>query len=101
MDDPGYYAQHECGDIMQASSGLQTLAMLIQSELSEDDEDDAQVQKLCDAAETLIAFMQGELDELRGAAKDDAATIGHEPMKAVDVVRSLRDRPDADQQAIQ
>lgn len=86
MDDPGYYAQHECGDIMQASSGLQTLAMLIQSELGEDDEDDAQIQKLCDAAETLITFMQGELDELRGAAKDDAdgKTAGDVPMaKAV------------------
>lgn len=84
MDDPGYYAQHECGDIMQAASGLQTLMMLIQSELSEEDEDDGQVQKLCDAAETLVAFLQGELDELRGAAKDDASTIGHEPMKTAD-----------------
>lgn len=84
MDDPGYYAQHECGDIGMACNALQTLAMLIQSELIEEDEDDAQVQKLCDAAETLIEFIQGELKELRGAAEDDASTIGHEPMKAVD-----------------
>src|SRR5512138_1355371 len=43
MDDPGYYAQHECSDIMQASSALGNLAMLIMSELSEEDEDMTQV----------------------------------------------------------
>lgn len=83
MDDPRYYAMHECGDIAQASSALSTLTMLIQSELSEDDEDDTQVNALCDAADTLLEFIQGELKELRGAAGDAADTIGHEPMKAV------------------
>jgi len=35
MDNPAWYASHECGDIMQASAALNTLAMLIQSELAE------------------------------------------------------------------
>ena len=41
---------------------------------------------LCDAAHTLVDFIDAELDELEQAAKDDAqedATIGHEPMKAI------------------
>ena len=86
MDDPGYYAQHECSDIMQASSALGNLAMLLMSELSEEDEDMTQVSSLCSAARTLIEFIDGELDELEEAAKADAeedATIGHEPMKAI------------------
>lgn len=70
MENPAWYASHECGDVMQACSALQTLAMLIQSELSEEDEDDASIAQLCDAAETLVEFIQGELSELRGAASD-------------------------------
>lgn len=98
MDDPGYYAQHECQDILQACSALQTIAMLIQSELGEDDEDPADVSELCNAADILIEFIQGELDEVRGAAKEDAKTIGHEPMKAVEAedieVKAIAARPD-------
>jgi hypothetical protein len=85
MDDPRYYAQHECGDVMQACSALQTLCMLIQSELGEDDEDPADVSQLCDAADILVTFIGSELDELRGAAKEDAGTIGHQPMKGIEI----------------
>ncbi len=88
MDNPQWYASHECNDIMQASSALQTLAMLIQSELSEEDEDDADISQLCDAAETLLEFIQGELKELSSAASDaaDGKTAGDVPMaKAIGV----------------
>lgn len=94
MDDPGYYAQHECGDIMQASNALATMAMLLQSELSEEDEDTKGVEMLCDAARTLVDFISGELDELEQAAKDDAeedATVGHEPMKALKAIGKRED----------
>jgi hypothetical protein len=87
MDNPAWYAQHECNDIMQAGSALSTLAMLIQSELSEEDEDDADISQLVDAARTLIKFIGSELDELEGAAGDAAEgrTAGDVPMaKAVD-----------------
>jgi hypothetical protein len=87
MDNPAWYASHECSDIMQAGSALSTLAMLIQSELSEEDEDDADVSQLCDAARTLIKFIESELDELEGAAGDAAEgrTAGDVPMaKAAD-----------------
>ena len=84
MDNPQWYASHECGDIMQASSALQTIAMLIQSELSEEDEDDADIAMLCDAARTLLKFIGGELDELEGAAGDAADNASMGPMnKAV------------------
>ncbi len=83
MDDPGYYAAHECGDIMQAANALSTLAMLIQSELAEDDEDPAHVAMLCDASRTLVDFIGSELDELEGAAKDAAHDAGMGPMKAI------------------
>ena len=82
MDNPLYYAQHECGDIMQAANALSTMTMLIQSELVEEDEDTKHVDMLCDAAETLIEFIQSEIDELRGAAKDAAHDAGMGPMKA-------------------
>jgi colicin import membrane protein len=84
MDNPQWYAQHECGDIMQASSALSTLAMLIQSELSEEDEDAAHIDMLCDAARTLVKFIGAELDELEGAAGDAADTVRNGPMKAMD-----------------
>jgi hypothetical protein len=82
MDNPAYYASHECNDIMQAGSALSTLAMLIQSELSEEDEDDADIGQLVDAARTLIKFIGSELDELEGAASDaaDGRTAGDVPM---------------------
>ncbi len=87
MDNPLYYAQHECSDIMQAANALSTMAMLIQSELVEDDEDTKHVDMLCDAAETLIEFIQSEIDELRGAAKNAANDASMGPMnKAVDDV---------------
>ncbi len=87
MDNPAWYASHECGDIMQGCSALQTLAMLIQSELSEEDEDDASIGQLVDAAETLVEFIQGELTELRGAAGAAAAlpnSASVQTMKAAD-----------------
>lgn len=82
MDNPAWYAQHECNDIMQAGSALSTVAMLIQSELSEEDEDDADIAQLVDAARVLITFIGSELDELEGAAGDAAAgrTAGDVPM---------------------
>ncbi len=80
MDNPLYYAQHECGDIMQAANALSTMAMLIQSELMEDDEDPAHVAMLCDAAHTLVDFIDSELDELEGASKDAAHDAGMGPM---------------------
>ncbi len=83
MDNPLYYAQHECGDIMQAANALSTMAMLIQSELMEDDEDPAHVAMLCDAAHTLVDFIDSELDELEGASKDAAHDAGMGPMKAI------------------
>ena len=81
MDNPAWYAQHECGDVMQAASALQTLCMLIQSELAEEDADTADVSQLVDAARTIVAFIEGELDELELAARDVAReTIGGVPM---------------------
>lgn len=82
MDNPQWYASHECNDIAQAASGLSTLVMLIQSELSEEDEDDKSITQLVDAARTLIDFIGGELDELEGAASDaaDGKTAGDVPM---------------------
>ena len=84
MDNPLYYAQHECSDIMQASNALSTLAMLIQSELVEEDEDQKHIAMLCDAAHTLVDFIDSELDELEGASKDAANDASMGPMKAVD-----------------
>ena len=84
MDNPQWYASHECGDVMQAASALQTLCLLIQSELSEEDEDAADVTQLVDAARTLVTFIGGELDELEGAAGDAANDTRMGPMnKAV------------------
>ncbi len=83
MDNPLYYAQHECGDIMQAANALSTMAMLIQSELVEEDEDQAHIAMLCDAAHTLVDFIDSELDELEGASKDAAHDAGMGPMKAL------------------
>ncbi len=85
MDNPQYYAQHECGDVMQAASALQTIVMLIQSELSEEDEDTADVSQLVDATRTLVTFISGELDKLEGAADDAASTtVGDRPMKGIE-----------------
>ncbi len=84
MDNPQWYAQHECSDIMQAANALSTMAMLIQSELMEEDEDDAHIAMLCDAARTLVKFIESELDELEGAAGDAADNTRMGPMnKAV------------------
>ena len=84
MDNPQWYASHECGDVMQAAAALQTLCMLIRSELSEEDEDAADVTQLTDAARTIVAFIGGELDELEGAAGDAANDTRMGPMnKAV------------------
>lgn len=83
MDNPLYYAQHECGDIMQAANALSTMAMLIQSELMEEDEDDAHIALLCDGARTLVKFISAELDELEGAAGDAADDARMGPMKAI------------------
>ncbi len=83
MDDPGYYAQHECGDIMQAANALSTMAMLIQSELAEEDEDPQHIAMLCDAAHTLVDFIDSELDELEQAGKDAAHDASMGPMKAI------------------
>jgi hypothetical protein len=84
MDNPAWYAQHECGDVMQAASALQTLTMLIQSELSEEDKDASDVAQLCDAARVLVKFIASELDELEGAAGDAADNVRMGPMnKAV------------------
>jgi hypothetical protein len=85
MDNPSWYAQHECGDMMQACGALQTLGMLIQSELGEEDEDPADVSQLCDAADILVTFIGSELSELRGAAKEGSGTIGHQPMKGIEL----------------
>lgn len=74
MDNPQWYAQHECGDIAQAANALGLLSTLIQSELAEEDEDSAHIAMLCDAARTLVKFIGSELDELEGAASDAAAT---------------------------
>lgn len=87
MDNPAWYAQHECGDMMQACSALQTLGMLMQSELGEEDDDPGDVAQLCDAADILIEFIQSELDELRGAAKEAAGTVGHAPFKGIEIER--------------
>jgi hypothetical protein len=78
QDNPQWYASHECGDVAQACSALQTLAMLIQSELSEEDEDDAQIGTLCDAARILVRFIGAELDELQGQAGNPMPTKGIE-----------------------
>jgi hypothetical protein len=78
QDNPQWYASHECGDVSQACSALQTLAMLIQSELSEEDEDDAQIGTLCDAARILVRFIGAELDELQGQAGKPMPTKGIE-----------------------
>lgn len=83
MDNPLYYAQHECGDIMQAANALSTMAMLIQSELVEEDEDDAHIAMLCDGARTLVKFISAELDELEGAAGDAADDARMGQMKAI------------------
>lgn len=80
MDNPSWYAQHECGDIMQASAALNTMTMLIQSELMEEDEDDAHIALLCDGARTLVKFISDEIDELEGAAGDAADTARMGPM---------------------
>ena len=85
MDNPLYYAQHECSDIMQAANALSTMAMLIQSELVEEDEDDAHVALLCDAARTLVKFISSELDELEGAAGDAADDARMGPMKGIEI----------------
>ncbi len=83
MDNPLYYAQHECQDIMQAANALSTMAMLIQSELVEEDEDPQHIAMLCDAAHTLVDFIDSELDELEKAGKDAAHDAGMGPMKAI------------------
>ncbi len=83
MDNPLYYAQHECQDIMQAANALSTMAMLISSELAEDDEDPAHIAMLCDAAHTLVDFIDSELDELESAGKDAAHDAGMGTMKAI------------------
>jgi hypothetical protein len=70
---------------MQAAGALSTLSMLIQSELGEEDEDTAHITMLVDAARLLVTFIDSELDELSGAA-DDAATVGHEPMKGIELI---------------
>jgi hypothetical protein len=85
MDNPQWYASHECQDIAGAASALNTLTMLIQSELAEEDEDDAHITMLVDAARTLVKFISAELDELEGAASEAAATTRMGPMnKAVE-----------------
>ena len=83
MGNPLYYAQHECQDIMQAANALSTMAMLIQSELVEEDEDPQHIAMLCDAAHTLVDFIDSELDELEKAGKDAAHDAGMGPMKAI------------------
>ena len=86
MDNPQWYAQHECSDIMQAANALSTMAMLIQSELVEEDEDSKHVALLCDASRTLVKFISAELDELEGAAGDAADEARMGPMnKAVEI----------------
>ena len=101
QDNPQWYAQHECQDIAGATSALATLAILIQSELSEQDEDDAHIALLCDAARILVRFVGGELDELQGAAGrvaelPNSASI--QSMKAADddffAVKSIGDGDD-------
>jgi hypothetical protein len=88
QDDPLYYAQHECGDVYSACNALSNLAMLIQSELYEQDEDDTDVSQLVDAARILVKFIASELDELEGASGDASDFVGREgtPVKAVDEV---------------
>jgi hypothetical protein len=79
MDNPSWYAQHECGDMMQACGALQTLGMLIQSELGEEDEDPADVSQLCDAADILVSLSAASYPNCAGLRKRAAAPSGISP----------------------
>ena len=74
FDDPSAYAMHECQDVYSAAAALQQLAMLVQSELCEQNEDDdTSIPALTKAMRTLLAFISGELDEIDQAMGADAA----------------------------
>ncbi len=83
-DDPVSYAMHECNDIGQACGTLQSLCYLLQSELSEGNEDEDTVPGLVKAARLLLEYIGNELDEVE-AGDEDAGTIGHEPMKGIEI----------------
>lgn len=72
LDDPGDYAAHECQDVCTAAGALTNLMYLVQSELSEEDEDPQDVAQLIAAARILVKFIASELDEADQAAQDDA-----------------------------
>ncbi len=83
-DDPIAYAMHECQDIGQACGALQMLCYLLQSELSESNEDEETVPGLVQSARLIVKYIGNELDMIEEGG-DAIGTIGHEPMKAYEI----------------
>jgi Family of unknown function (DUF6582) len=97
LDDPVHYAMHECGDIQSACQALSGLSYLLQSELSEDNDDEDTVSGLVKAARLLIQFIENELDEVESYDAEDTTAV--EDHNSGETVKAIGKREDVNPKA--